>query len=59
MHRVFEILDTEVPPDGTYTPSEPATGNIQIKDLSFSYPDSAGHTQNVLSNLNMEIHPGK
>jgi subfamily B ATP-binding cassette protein MsbA len=52
---VFDLLDTEVEEDKVSITTQRVQGNIDIKNLSFSYPTG----EEVLHNINLTIKAGK
>ena len=53
---VFELLDTKIEVDNGQHVSSRVHGDIQLKDVCFSYP---GHEKHVLDNINLDIQAGK
>ncbi|MCI5512344.1 MAG: ABC transporter ATP-binding protein/permease [Eubacterium sp.] len=55
--RVWEILDSESDlKDGTFAGNTEQYGEIEFRDVSFSYP---GSKQSVLEHINLTIHRGE
>lgn len=55
--RVKEILDSEPElKDGDFDGNTKCHGEIEFRDVSFSYPDSA---QTILDHINLKIHQGE
>ncbi len=55
--RVKEVLDSKPEmQDGDFEGSEEMSGEIEFRDVSFSYP---GSQQQVLEHINLTIHPGE
>jgi ATP-binding cassette subfamily B protein len=55
--RVFELLDSEIHIKGDTTISKNVNGHIKYQNVSFNYPTRKNEV--VLSDLNLEIEPGK
>lgn len=58
--KIFEYLDRkpQVPPDGTLAP-ENLQGNIQFKNVTFSYNGKLNEENLVLKNISLEVKPGQ
>ncbi|MEM0515202.1 lipid A export permease/ATP-binding protein MsbA [Pseudoalteromonas sp. YIC-827] len=52
---IFAVLDTEIEKDNGTLEIAKAKGHIEIKDLSFAYPNSLDP---VITNLNLDLKPG-
>ena len=57
VERFYEIMDVEpeIKDDPEATPIENVTGDIELRDVGFSYSDSKSE---VLSKVNLHVHPG-
>ena len=57
VERFYEIMDVEpeIKDDPDATPIENVTGDIELRDVGFSYSDSKS---DVLSKVNLHVHPG-
>lgn len=56
-HRVKEVLNCQ--PDltgGAFAEETPVRGQIEFRDVSFSYP---GTSQRVLNHIDLTVHPGE
>lgn len=53
---IYTVMDENTEKDSGSTPIEKALGQVQFRDLSFSYPDSVDV---VLKNISVEIEPGQ
>ncbi len=53
---IYTVMDEHTEKDSGSTPIEKALGQVQFRDLSFSYPDSVDV---VLKNISVEIEPGQ
>ena len=57
VERFYEIMNVEpeIKDDPEATPIENVTGDIELRDVGFSYSDSKSE---VLSKVNLHVHPG-
>ena len=57
VERFYEIMDVEpeIKDDPDATPIENVVGDIELRDVGFSYSDSKSE---VLSKVNLHVHPG-
>ena len=56
--RIREVLDSEyIIKDGTLSPSSELKGEIELKNVTFAYPDAPD--RNVIENISITLHKGE